>query len=495
MEKNEQVLDVPSLNYGTLKNYVDGEWVASNSSETMDVVNPALDEVIAKVPLSTTDEVSRAVSVAQEAFIEWRETPPTKRQQYMFKLKALLEENFEDLSRIIVQEMGKTINEARGEMRRTIEEVDVACAVPSLMQGYLAQDISHGIDLRAVNEPMGVFCMIPAYNFPALVPMEYLPYAVATGCTYIVKPSTEVPITQTKIFELIDEAGFPPGVVNMVHGTRDVTNALIEQPFVKGMSFVGSSEVGLMLYQKTTNLGKRAQCAGGAKNHLVVMPDADINMTVSAILSSFFGCSGQRCLAGSVLVPVGDAYEPLKERLLEVASKMKLGYGLDESAKMGTMVSRKHMERVVGCIDKGEAEGAKLLLDGRNVRVEEYPNGAFVGPTIFDEAKPDMSIVREEIFGPVASMVPVSDLDGAIDLISSSRFGHSAMIFTASGKTAREFEYRAPCGNIGINIGVAATQAMATLGSVKDSFYGDLHGRSESVKFFTDRKILISRWF
>lgn len=495
MKNLTKVLEEPQSDYGTLKNYINGEWISSESSDFIEVFNPAKNEVIAKVPLSTVDEVNRAVDFAQEAFIEWRETPPTKRQQYFFKLKALLEENFETLSRIIVQEMGKSIVEARGEMRRSIEEVDCACATPSLMQGYLAQDISFGIDLKAINEPLGVFCMVPAFNFPALVPMEYMPYAVATGCSYLVKPSEQVPITQTKIFELIDQAGFPPGVINMVHGSRDVVNTMLEHPHMKGLSFVGSSPVGKLLYQKTTHLGKRAQCAGGAKNHFVVMPDANLDKTVAAILSSFFGCSGQRCLAGSVLVPVGDIYEPLKERLVEAASKMKIGYGLDPDAQVGALVNKMHMENVITRINKGEAEGAELLLDGRGVSVENYPDGAFVGPTIFDKCTPEMSIVKEEIFGPVASIVHVEDLDAALDLISNSQYGHSAMLFSASGKTAKQFEYRVPVGNIGINIGVAATQAMSTLGSIKDSFYGDLHGRSESIKFFTDRKIVISRWF
>ncbi len=488
------ILDAPKKHYGKLKNYVDGEWVDSSASKSLDVVNPALDEVIAEVPLSTQEEVNTVANIAQEAFLDWRETPPTKRQQYFFTLKQLLEDHFEELSRIIVQEMGKTIQEARGEMRRTIEEVDCACGVPKLMHGYLAQDISFGIDLRAINEPLGVFCMIPAFNFPALVPMEYLPYALATGCTYIVKPSSEVPITQTRIFELIHEAGFPPGVVNMIHGSRDVVKALIDHPFVKGVSFVGSSPVGKLLYEQAARHGKRAQMAGGAKNHFVVMPDADLDKTVGAILSSFFGCSGQRCLAGSVLVPVGDVAEPLLEKLLAAASKMRMGYGMDENMQMGALVSSKHRDNVVGFIDKGVAEGAELLLDGRKAVPEDCPNAAFVGPTVFDRVKPEMSIAQEEIFGPVASVIRAADLDAALELIAANEFGHSAMIFTESGRTAREFEYRATCGNIGINIGVAATQAMATLGSIKESFYGDLHGRSESIQFFTDRKIVISRW-
>jgi malonate-semialdehyde dehydrogenase (acetylating)/methylmalonate-semialdehyde dehydrogenase len=363
------------------------------------------------------------------------------------------------------------------------------------MFGYIAEDIAPTIDLQAINEPLGVFCMVPAFNFPALVPLEYMPYAVACGNTYIVKPSTEVPITQVKIFELIDKIGLPPGVVNLVHGSRDVVNNLLEHPDVKGLSFVGSSPVGKLLYEKAAKYGKRAQCAGGAKNHFVIMPDADLDITVNAMLSSFFGCSGQRCLAGAVAVPVGDVYEPLKEKLVEAASKIKLGYGLEEGVQMGALVSKEHMENVLGFIDKGIEEGANLLLDGRNVRVDRYPHGAFVGPTIFDEVRPNMTIAQEEIFGPVACIIKANDFDEALKLIEGSRFGHSALIFTSSGYWAREFRYRAPCGNIGINIGVAATQAFSTLGSYKESFYGDIHGRAESIKFFTDRKIVITRWF
>jgi malonate-semialdehyde dehydrogenase (acetylating)/methylmalonate-semialdehyde dehydrogenase len=494
VESSAKILEVPH-GYGRLKNYIDGQWIESGSGRTLEVVNPATGEGIAEVPLSTPDEVNRVVQVAQEAFWDWRETPPTKRIQYFFRLKELLEQNFENLSRIIVQELGKTIDEARGEMRRTIEEVDCACGIPKLMHGYLAQDLSPGIDLKAINEPLGIFCMVPAYNFPALVPLEYLPYAVATGNTYIVKPSTEVPITQVKIFELMDEAGFPPGVVNLVHGSRDVVSALLEAPEMKGVSFVGSTPVGKLLYEKAAKNGMRAQIAGGAKNHLVVMPDADLDRAVNAMLTSFFGCAGQRCLAGAVAVPVGDVCEPLRDKFVEAASRLKVGYGLEQGVQMGPLVSKAHMENVLGFIEKGVEEGAKLLLDGRNIKVEGYPNGAFVGPTIFSEVTPDMTIAREEIFGPVASIIPAADFEEALDLINKSRFGHSAMLFTSNGKWAREFEYRVPCGNLGINIGVAATQAMATLGSLKESFYGDIHGRSESILFFTDRKIVISRWF
>ena len=495
MQRSRTVLQEPSKHYGRLKNYINGEWVDSETTQTRDVVNPATGEVIAQVPLSTHNEVERAVTAAKDAFEIWRETPPAQRARYFFTLKNLMDKHFEDLSRTVVQEMGKTIDEARGELRRSIDEIECACGIPSMIKGYLAEDISSGIDLNAVYVPLGVFFMVPAYNFPALVPLEYMPYAVACGNTYIVKPSSDVPITQVKIFELIDQVGFPPGVINMVHGSREVVDNLLESPDTKGLSFVGSTPVGKMLYENAAKKNKRAQCATGAKNHVVVMPDADLDRTVSAMLTSFFGCAGQRCLAGAVAVPVGDAYEPLKEKFVEAASRLRVGYGLEEGVQVGPLVSRKHMETVLGFIDKGVEEGAKLLLDGRDIKVEGYPNGAFIGLTIFDEVRPDMVIAKEEIFGPVACIMRAKGLDEALEFIEASRFGHSALIFTSNGRWAREFQYKVPCGNVGINIGIAATVAYSTLGGFKESAYGDLHGRSESILFFTDRKIVITRWF
>jgi malonate-semialdehyde dehydrogenase (acetylating)/methylmalonate-semialdehyde dehydrogenase len=336
--------------------------------------------------------------------------------------------------------------------------------------------------------------MVPSFNFPALVPLEYMPYAVACGNTYIVKPSPIVPISQVRIFELIEQCGFPPGVINLVHGDADVVNALMDDPDTEGFSFVGSTPVGKMLYAKAAAQGKRGQCATGAKNNFVVMPDADLDKAVSAILSSFFGAAGQRCLAGSILVPVGEVYEPLVKKLVEAASNMKIGNGMDEGVDLGPVVTHKAKARIVDYIEKGVEEGARLLLDGRGVQVDDYPDGAFLGPTIFDDVTPDMVIAREEIFGPVCCIIRADDLGQALERIHASPFGHSAMLFTSNGATALKFQHQADCGNIGINIGVAATQAYATLGGLKQSAYGDLHGRSESILFFTDRKIVVSRW-
>ncbi len=484
------------MEYGVLKNYVGGEWVGSASSELLDVHNPTTDEVIARVPLSTAEEVSRAVAAAREAFQEWRETPAVVRSRYFFRLKALLEEHFEDLARTITVEHGKIIDEARGEVRRAIENVEVAAGIPSLMMGYNAEDIAAGIDEDCVLQPVGVFCCVAPFNFPSMVPFWFLPYAVACGNTYIVKPSEVCPLSQSKLFALLDEADFPPGVVNLVNGAKGVVDALLTHPDVAGVSFVGSTPVGKYIYATAAANGKRAQCQAGAKNGLVVMPDAPLGPTVAAILTSAFGTAGQRCLAGSLVLAVGDVYEPLKARLVEAAARIKVGNGLDESVQMGPVVSRKSLERIHGYIEKGVQEGAKLLLDGRTVRVDGYPNGYFVGPTIFDDVRPEMTIAREEIFGPVLGIVRVPDFDAALEVIEAIPYGNAASLFTTSGKWAREFKYRLKCGNIGINIGIAAPIATFPFAGMKQSFFGDLHGQGrDAIQFFTDRKVVISRWF
>ncbi len=478
------------------KNYINGQWVDSKSTQILDVVNPATTEILARVPLSTPDEVITAIEAAKDAFWEWRETPPLTRARYMFRLKNLMEEHFEELSRVIVQEEGKCIDEGRGEVRRAIEQVEVAAGIPSLMMGYNLEDIAVGIDEYCVRQPLGVFCAIAPFNFPLLVPLWFLPYAVACGNTYIVKPSEQVPLSQNRLFELIDEAGFPRGVINLVNGAKEVVDTLLESPDVKGVSFVGSTRVGKYVYQKATENGKRAQCQTGAKNFLVVMPDANLERAVASLLSSFFGCAGERCLSGAVLLAVGDIYEPLKEKFVHAASKLKVGYGLDETVQMGPVISKRHMERVLGYIEKGLQEGAKLILDGRDMRVEDYPNGYFIGPTVFDQVGPQMTIANEEIFGPVACIVKVSDLDEAIDIIHANPYGNAASIYTSSGQWAREFKYRVQCGNIGINIGIVAPMAFFPFSGSKDSFFGDLHGQGrDAIDFFTENKVVISRWF
>ncbi len=489
-----EMLKEPKADYGRLRNYVNGKWTESKSKEYEDVLDPATGQVIAQVPMSSREDVHGAVAAAASAFKDWKGTSVVKRTRPFFRLKQLLEEHKEDLARTLVQEMGKVIGEARGEMLRAIEEIEAACAVPTTTRGYHQENIGPNLNLRVTNVPRGVFFMVPSFNFPAMVPLEYYPYAVAAGCTFVNKPSPQVPITQTRIFELIDECGFPPGVINLVHGGRDVVHHLLEHPDTQGFSFVGSSKVGAELYAKAASLGKRGQAATGAKNHFIVMPDADFEKAADAAMSAFFGAGGQRCLAGAVLVPVGEAYAPMKELLVERASRWKLGHGLDESSDLGPVISATARERIMRMIGKAVSDGAVLLLDGRDPSVPEWPDGAFVGPTILDGVTPDMEIAKEEVFGPVAAIVPVGTLDEGISLIDNSRYGHSAVIFTKSGAAGREFESRVPVGNIGVNVGVPATQSWATLGGLKESAYGSLHGRAESVLFYTDRKIVAERW-
>ena len=479
-----------------IKNYINGHWVESKSTETLDVVNPATTEVLARVPLSTPSEVETTIQAAKNAFQEWRETPPVTRARYMYTLRDLMEEHFEDLSRVIVEEAGKCIDEARGETRRAIEQVEVAAGIPSLMMGYGLEDIALGIDEDCVRQPLGVFCMVPPFNFPLMVPLWFLPYAVACGNTYIVKPSEQVPLSQRMLFQLMDEVDFPEGVINLVNGAKGVVDTLLESPDVRGVSFVGSTPVAKYIYQKAAENGKRVQAQAGAKNFLVVMPDADLDRTVASLLASFFGCAGERCLSGAVLLAVGDVYEPLRDKFVEASSRLNVGYGLDEAVQMGPVISKRHMERVLGYIEKGVEEGAKLLLDGRDIKVKEYPNGYFIGPTVFDEVSPEMTIANDEIFGPVASIVKVGDLDEAIDIIDANPYGNASSIYTSSGKSAREFKYRVRCGNIGINIGIVAPMAFFPFSGARDSFFGDLHGQGmDAIDFFTEKKVVISRWF
>jgi malonate-semialdehyde dehydrogenase (acetylating) / methylmalonate-semialdehyde dehydrogenase len=416
------------------------------------------------------------------------------RSRYMFKLKALLEKNFETLAKIITVEHGKIIDEARGEVRRAIENVELAAGIPSLMMGYSSEDVAVGIDEECIMQPMGVFCCVAPFNFPAMVPFWFLPTAIACGNTYIVKPSDTCPMTSAKLFEILDDCGFPEGVVNMVNGGKEVVDSLLTHPDIVGVSFVGSTPVGRYIYATAAANGKRAQCQAGAKNSLVVMPDAPLDSTVSAILTSSYGTAGQRCLAGSLVLAVGDCYEPLRDKLVEVASKLKIGNGLDESVQMGPLVSLKSKERVLSYIEKGLQEKAELILDGRKVQTSE-PNGFFVGPTIFDKVTPEMTIAREEIFGPVLGIIHVKDFGEALSVIDGIPYGNAGALFTTSGKTAREFKYRAHCGNIGINIGVPAPIATFPFAGMKQSFFGDLHGQGkEGIQFFTDRKVIISRW-
>ncbi len=477
-------------------NFINGEWVTSKTTQWQDVHNPATGEVLAQVPFSTSEEVDAAIAAAQEAFEDWRRTPPLTRARILFRFRDLMEEHFEDLARSVTLENGKTLDEARGEIRRTIENVETAAGIPSLMLGTYAEDISVGIDEEAIRQPLGVCTMFAPFNFPAMVPMWFVPYALATGNTYVLKPSERTPLTQNKLAELLVEAGVPEGVYNIVHGSADVARQLIEDPRVKAVSFVGSTPVAKEVYRLAAAAGKRVQCQGGAKNMLVVMPDASLQRTVPAIITSAFGNAGQRCLAGSAVLAVGDIHKPLVEQLVERAATLRVGNGMDEQTQMGPVITPQAKARIIGYIERGVEQGARLVLDGRGVHVPGGEDGNFIGPTIFDDVTPDMDIAQDEIFGPVLSVIPVPDLEAAIATIERSRYGNMACIFTDSGRAAREFKYRVPAGNIGINIGVAAPIAFFPFGGMKDSFFGDLHGQGQdAVDFFTHKKVVITRWF
>ena len=482
--------------YGRLKLFIDGKWPDCESKHTQPIMNPAKGATIAEVPFATKEEVDRAVESARTAFRRWSELPVTTRAAYVFRLKQKLEEYFEDVSRITTQNHGKIIDEARGETRRLVENVEAGCAVAyTLAKGEHLDQIASGMDETLVREPLGPFAVVGPFNFPSLAPFWFIPIAIVVGCTVVVKPSEVTPLPMQWCLKAVEEAGIPPGVVNMIHGSREVNEALITHRDIKGVSFVGSTPVAKSVYRLAGEQGKRSLCQGGAKNYMVVMPDADLERTIPALIPSFFGNTGQRCLSGANLVAVGDVYQPLKRKFTEAVSKLRLGYGLDESVEMGPLVTRRAKERVLGYIEKGTEEGAKLLLDGRRPTVEKYPNGYFVGPTVFDQVTPDMTIAKDEIFGPVAGIIRAEKLEDAIEMINDkTNYGNEACIFTRSGKNAREFRRGVLAGNIGINIGIAAPMAFFPFAGFRDSFFGVLHGQMDCVDFFTDKKVIVSRW-
>jgi len=493
------ILEEPIKEPVFLRNYVGGEWVESDGA-IHEIINPATQKVIAKAPSATVDEVRTAVLGAKQAFPDWRSTPPLARARYLFALRELMEERFEELSRIQTMEHGKTIDESRGETRRGIENVEVATGIPSLMMGYNLEDIASGIDEYVIRQPLGVFGIIAPFNFPFMVPLWFAPYAVATGNCIIIKPSPRDPISQVKIAELVEEAGFPPGVWNVVHGGEEVASVLLEHSDIVGIAFVGSTRIGRdVIYRKCGETGKRAIVQGAAKNFLVVMPDAVVDSTVAALMTSFYGNTGQRCLSGANLVVVGEDrfYHEFLDRVVEATSRIRIGYGLDESVQVGPMQSVDGKERVLRYIEHGMTEGARLRLDGRKPDIiGDYPDTCFLNPTIFEDVTPDMVIGAEEIFGPVMSVMRAKDLDGAIDIIHNNSYGNAASIFTQNGKWAREFQYRVETGNIGINVGIVAPMAFFPFSGMKDSFFGVVHGQGlEAIRFFTESKVVIERWF
>jgi malonate-semialdehyde dehydrogenase (acetylating)/methylmalonate-semialdehyde dehydrogenase len=482
-----------------LQNYINGEWIDSTAREFVEIKNPARGELLCECPLSTKGDMESAIQAAQDAYADWRNTPPVARARYLHRLIETMEDNFNELSVVQTTEHGKTIDESRGETRRGIEMVEVASGIPTTMQGFNLEDIAHGIDEYAINQPLGVFSCIAPFNFPFMVPLWFLPFAIACGNTFVVKPSPRTPMSQTELFRMLDDAGLPPGVVNMVHGGAEVADGFMEHPDMKGVTFVGSTPVARHIYGKCGENGKRVIAQAGAKNFIVIMPDAEIDKAMVSLISSFFGNAGQRCLSGANLLVVGDddVYRRIVDKFVEAAAAIRVGDGLDESVQMGPVQNAESKQRIVGMIEKGIAEGAKLTLDGRKLNlVGNPPEECFLNPSVFEDVTLDMSLAREEIFGPVASILRAGDLDEAIDMIHAVPYGNSSAIFTNNGKWARQFQHDVVAGNIGINVGIVAPMAFFPFGGMKDSFFGILHGQGRDVvRFFTESKIVISRWF
>ncbi|MEX2639701.1 MAG: CoA-acylating methylmalonate-semialdehyde dehydrogenase [Balneolales bacterium] len=475
-----------------MKNYINGEWVTPDSEHDLDVLNPATGEILAKVPLSSPVDVDTAAQTAQKAFGEWRQVPVGTRIQYLFRLKSLLEDHIDDLAVTITRESGKTLAESKGEVRRAIENVEVACGTPILVQGYNSEDIASGIDEIMIRQPVGVAAVIAPFNFPAMIPFWFMPYALACGNTYIVKPSEKVPLTMQKIFALIDEAGFPKGVVNLVNGSGETVDAILDHPLIRAVSFVGSTPVARYVYGRATANGKRAQCSGGAKNPVIILPDADLEATTKIVADSAFGCAGQRCLAASLAITVGKSRDTFTESISQTAAGLKVGYGLDEGVNMGPVITAESKSRIEGILKKGESEGTHILIDGRR---NGNKKGNFLWPTVLNDLNPESSIAKTEVFGPVLGLMHVNTLDDAIALINNGEYGNMACLFTTSGANARKFRYEAQAGNIGINIGVAAPMAHFPFSGWKDSFFGDLHGQGrDAIQFFTQKKVVVERW-
>ncbi len=480
-----------------VENYINGAWMFSEGTESVSVINPANGELLAECPLGTEGDVNRAVEAAKKAYTGWRETPVIDRVQILFRLKTLLEAHADELAQLVTLENGKTLSEARGDVRRGIQMVEMACGMPSLLMGQSAEDIASGIDCEAVRRPLGVFVAITPFNFPAMVPFWFWPFAVASGNTFVLKPSERVPLTQVKVFELIEKAGMPPGVINMVQGGKDVVNALITHPDVKGISFVGSTPVAKYVYQTATGLGKRVQALGGAKNFMVVLPDAKLDQAVGVVTESCTGCAGQRCLAGSVILGVGDeTYKQLREKLKFSTENLVVGEGTEATTQVGPLISQAALERVKGLIQSAADEGAEILVDGRLALDGVDPAGYYLRPTLIAGVTPEMRIAREEVFGPVICLGKTETFEEAIAWLNESPYANTTSLFTSSGSAARQFSYQVDPSMIGINIGVPAPMAFFSFGGSKDSFFGDIkaHG-SGSVNFYTDTKVTVKRWF
>jgi len=489
------LLEAPKKHYGTLRNYVGGRWVDVETDRILDVDDPASGRSIAQVPCSTKGQVDAAIQAAHDAFWAWRTTSPAERGRYMFRLRDVLDRHFEELSRLTTQEHGKAIAEARGETLRTIEAVETAAAVTTNAGGFHLEDgAARNIDEIVVRQPLGVGACITPFNFPFMMTGFWWPYAIAAGNTFVIKQSEQTPVTITRFFEILEEIGLPPGVMNLVHGDREASEAIMDSPLVKAVGFIGSTPVAKQIYRRAGETGKRCVANGGAKNFVTFMPDGEIDRNIGNLITSFFGCTGQRCLAGSVLLAVGDVYDELTEKFVAATKALRVGPGLDESVHIGPVISAAASKRIRGYIQTGIDQGATLLVDGRGVEVPGFEGGYYIGPTIFDDCTLEMTICQEEIFGPVAAIVRVDSLDEAIAITNTSPFGNEAVIYTTHGASARRFWYEVEAGNIGVNIGVAAPVAYFPFAGTKDSHFGNGYGLRDSFELFTEKKVVIARW-
>ncbi len=478
-----------------LMNYWNSQWQRLEGAELLDVINPATQELLGRVPLSQADAVNQAVEAAQAALPGWRQTPPADRAQYLYRMKSLLEEHREELSRLITMECGKSLDESRGEILRSIENVEVACGIPTMMQGVISENIAPGIDEIMLRQPVGVCAIIAPFNFPGMIPFWFLPYALACGNPVIVKPSERVPLTMQRVFQIMEALNLPKGVLNLVNGSKEAVDAILDNPAVRAVSFVGSTAVARYIYSRAAANGKRAQCQGGAKNPIVVLPDADLETSTRIIADSAFGCAGQRCLAASTAITVGSAAGPFTEAIAAAASQRVVGYGLDDGVQMGPVITPASKQRIEGLIAKALSDGAEMVVDGRGAVIPGYEKGNFLRPTVISDLPMQSEVASTEIFGPVFSLLHVDTVEEAIELVNRGKYGNMACLFTSSGSAARKFRNEADAGNIGINIGVAAPIAYFPFSGWKESFFGDLHGQAmDAIDFFTQKKVVIERW-
>ena len=479
----------------TLRHYVGGKHVDATSKRFAEVDNPATGEFTTRVPLATTAEVDAAVATALEAFSEWSATSALRRARVMFKFKALLDENMDAMAEMITAEHGKVHSDAVGSITRGQEVVEFACGIPHLLKGTFSDNVATGVDMHSMRQALGVCAGITPFNFPAMVPMWMFPVSIACGNTFILKPSERDPSAANFMAELLTEAGLPAGVFNVVHGDKEAVDAILNHPDISAVSFVGSTPIAEYVYQTGTAAGKRVQALGGAKNHMVVMPDADMDQATDALMGAAFGSAGERCMAISVAVAVGDAGDALMERLAPRAHSLKVGPGMDGDSEMGPLVTAQHLEKVRGYIDLGVEEGADLAVDGRGFTLQGYENGHFIGPSIFDNVTPEMRIYQEEIFGPVLSVVRMPDFDSALRIVNEHEYGNGTAIFTRDGDAARTFSNDCKVGMVGVNVPIPVPLAFHSFGGWKRSLFGDLHMHGpEGVSFYTKLKTVTSRW-